>query len=155
MLLLVLATLIVVAAIWWASSRRAMSLNERLYLKRRGYATDEQADVGRPLDRDARLFGLIESLGDISPYSRQRAAEELSRMCAAGRKDPRMLSSLVSALDDTDASVRSSAATALANLGEPQAIEALETRLKVEESIHVRAALANALEKLNGARPGG
>jgi HEAT repeat protein len=154
MFLLVLTTVIVVAALWWLNSRRVMSLNERLYLKRRGYATDEQADAGPPVARDVRLLNLIESLGDISPYSRQRAAEDLSRLCAAGHKDPRMLSALIAALDDTDASVRSLVATALGNLGGPLAIEALELRMKVEESIHVRAALAKTLEKLGGSTAG-
>lgn len=95
------------------------------------------------------LFSLIESLSDISPFARQRAAEDLSRMCIEGNRDPRMLSSLVATLDDSDASVRSAVAIALRNLGDRASVEPLKRRLEVEESIHVRTSLERALERLD------
>ena len=149
--LIILIVLAVVATLWWVNGRRTLSANERLYLKRRGYAGAEDLDTGPPIPKDTRLFGLIESLNDLSPFARQRAAEELSRLCASGQRDPRMLSSLVVALSDSDATVRSTAANALGNLGDAGAIEPLKRRLHEEESIHVRAALQRAIAKLGAA----
>jgi len=152
MYILILLVLIALAVAWWLRSERALSRNERAYLKRRGYEVGESDDPGPPARTDVRLFSLIESLGDISPFSRQRAAEELARMCKEGRRDPRMLSSLVGTLDDSDASVRCAVASALGDLGDSRAIEPLKRRKEIEESIHVRAALHTALEKLEHAR---
>jgi HEAT repeat protein len=59
-----------------------------------------------------------------------------------------MLPPLLAALDDSDASVRSAAANALIQLGSPDALAPLKHRLEVEESIHVRASLQRAIEKL-------
>ncbi|MEK6288608.1 MAG: HEAT repeat domain-containing protein [Acidobacteriota bacterium] len=59
-----------------------------------------------------------------------------------------LLSSLIKTLDDSDASVRAAAAKALSNFGGPASIEALKKRMEAEESIHVRASLEQALEKL-------
>ena len=148
MLAFVLIVLIVVAVIWWANSGRGLSFNERQYLKRRGYEADAAMDAGPPVTKDTRLFGLLESLGDLSPYARQRAAEDLARLCQAGARDPRMLPPLLTALDDRDASVRSAAANALIQLGSSDALAPLKRRLEVEESIHVRASLRRAIERL-------
>jgi len=144
---LIIFVVIVLAILWWLKSQRALSRNERLYLKRRGYS-DEPADVGPPVDPDSQLVSLIGSLSDISPYSRQRAAEELSRMCAHGRRDARMFPCLVAALDDNEASVRGAVATALGNLADPRAVEPLTLQLEVDESILFRTAALEALEKL-------
>jgi HEAT repeat protein len=148
MLLIVLIIVIVVALIYAFRGDGSLSFNERLYLKRRGYEPPIDVNEGPPVSRDARLFSLIESLSDISPYARQRAAEDLSRMCASGQRDSRMLSSLITALDDSDASVRGAVAKALGKLGDQASIEPLTRRLEVEESIYVRASLEQALEKL-------
>jgi HEAT repeats len=148
MLLIVLIVLVVVAAVWWVNSQQTLSVNEKLYLKRRGYVSEEDLEPGQPIPKDTRLFSLIESLTDISPFARQRAAEELSRLCASGQRDPRMLSSLIAALKDSDAAVRTSAATALSNLGDVAAVEPLRRRLDDEASIHVRAAVQRAIAKL-------
>ena len=150
MFFLILFVVIIIAVMWWVSGERALSRNERLYLKRRGYEPPSEAESGPPVSKDTRLFSAIESLSDISPYARQRAAEDLSRMCIEGNRDPRMLSSLVATLDDGDPSVRRAVATALANLSDPSSVEALERRMDVEESIHVRASLEHALSKLSG-----
>jgi HEAT repeats len=148
MLPFVLIILIVVAVVWWASNRKSLSFNEQQYLKNRGYAADAPLDAGPPVTRDTRLLGLIESLGDLSPYARQRAAEDLARLCQSGGRDERMLPSLTAALDDTDASVRSAAANALLQLGNPEAIAPLKRRLENEEAIHVRATLQRAIDRL-------
>jgi hypothetical protein len=148
MLAIVLIILIVIAVMWWTKSGRGLSFNERQYLKSRGYAADAALDAGPPITRDTRLFSLIESLGDLSPYARQRAAEDLARLCQSGGRDPRMLRPLLRALEDSDASVRSAAANALIQLGSNDAIAPLKRRLEVEESIHVRASLQRAIEKL-------
>ena len=143
-----LIVLIVVAVVWWAGNRKGLSFNERQYLKNRGYAADAALDDGPPITKDTRLLNLIESLGDLSPYARQRAAEDLARMCQSGGRDERMLPSLLAALDDNDASVRSAAANALIQFGSPEAVAPLKRRLENEESIHVRASLQRAIERL-------
>ncbi|MFL6214443.1 MAG: HEAT repeat domain-containing protein [Blastocatellia bacterium] len=148
MLSFFLIVLIVVAIVWWASNRKGLSFNERQYLKNRGYAADAALDAGPPITKDTRLLSLIESLGDLSPYARHRAAEDLARMCQLGGRDERMLPSLLVALDDSNASVRSAAANALLQLGSPEAIAPLKRRLESEESIHVRASLQRAIEQL-------
>ncbi|HKS42277.1 MAG TPA: HEAT repeat domain-containing protein [Blastocatellia bacterium] len=145
---LIIIIVVVIGLVWWINSQRTLSLNERLYLKRRGYAVEEPVDPGPPVPKDTRLINLIESLGDLSPFARQRAAEDLSRMCQAGQRDPRMLPSLIVALNDSDASVRSTVASALGNLSNMEAVEPLKQRLEIEESIHVRGALQKALQKL-------
>jgi len=150
MLFIILIIIIVLALIYAFRGDGSLSFNERLYLKRRGYEPPIGVNAGPPVSKDARLFGLIESLSDISPFARQRAAEDLSRMCATGQGDPRMLSSLLAALDDCDAAVRSAVAKALGNLGDPASIEPLSQRAQIEESIHVRASLQQALERLSG-----
>ncbi|HKA22525.1 MAG TPA: HEAT repeat domain-containing protein [Blastocatellia bacterium] len=149
-MLLILVIIIVVALVYAFSSQRGLNLNERLYLKRRGYEPPIDIPEGRPIPKDARLFSLIESLSDISPYARQKAAEDLSRMCASGQGDSRMLNPLIDTLDDRDASVRGAVATALGKLGDPASIEPLTRRMEVEDSIMVRASLTQALEKLAG-----
>jgi HEAT repeat protein len=149
MLYVVLVVIILVAALWWKRGNVRLSRNERLYLKRRGYEVDEPIDRARPVSKDSRLFGLIESLEDLSPYSRQRAAEELSKMCEAGERDRRMLSSLVFALDDSEPAVRTAVVNALGKLNDPAAIDHIKRRLAVEESIQVRAAAQRVLERLD------
>jgi hypothetical protein len=148
MLAIVLIVLIVIAVLWWTNSGRGLSFNERQYLKSRGYVADAALDAGPPVTRDTRLLSLIESLGDLSPYARQRAAEDLARLCQSGVRDERMLPSLLTALNDSDASVRSAAANALTQLGSAEAVAPLKHRLEVEESIHVRASLQRAIERL-------
>ena len=148
MFLIILFVVIILAAVWWLNSERTMSRNERLYLKRRGYEPPSEVEAARPVSKDARLFSLIESLSDLSPFARQRAAEDLSRMCVEGNRDSRMLSALVGALDDSEASVRGAAATALGNLGDAEATDVLKRRLEEEESVHARTALERSLQKL-------
>ena len=149
MFLIVLVIVIVIALAYGVSSNRALNRNERLYLKRRGYEPPQnEFDESPPISKDARLFSLIESLGDISAYARQRAAEDLSQMCVSGKRDLRMLSSLIAALDDSEAAVRGAVATALGNLGDVASIEPLKRRMEGEESIYVRASLEQALQKL-------
>ena len=149
MLSIILVIVIVSALVYAFSGNRALNRNERLYLKRRGYEPPAtEIDEGPPVSRDALLFSLIESLSDISAYARQRAAEDLSRMCASGKRDSRMLSPLIAALDDSEASVRGAAALALGNLDDPASVDALHRRIETEESIYVRASLEQALEKL-------
>jgi HEAT repeat protein len=55
---------------------------------------------------------------------------------------------LIKTLDDREASVWDSAANVLANLGDSASVEALKRRMEVEESIHVRAPLEQALNGL-------
>jgi HEAT repeat protein len=139
---------IALAVGWWLTGRRAASLNERLYLRRRGYEPSDRSGSARQVDKDAYLFSLIESLGDLSPFARERAAHELSRLCEGGNRDPRMFSGLVSALDDSDSSVRRAVAGALANLGDAEAIGHLKRRFEVEESAPARVSIQKAIEKL-------
>jgi HEAT repeat protein len=64
-----------------------------------------------------------------------------------------MLPALLAALNDRDASVRGAVAAALANLGDQQAVEALRVRREEDESIHVKAALDRAIQKLISKTP--
>jgi HEAT repeat protein len=144
---LIIGIVIALIVAWYLSGNRAMSRNERLYLKRRGYAYDRE-ERERPVERDTRLLGLLDSLSDISPYSRQRAAEEISALCQSGQKDERMYGALVAALEDSQPSVRTAAVHALENLDDPRAIEILSRRLESEEAIQTRAAIKQAIEKL-------
>lgn len=146
--LIILIALVVVAALWWVNSRRTLSANEISYLKRRGYVIEEDLATGPPIPKDTRLLSLIESLADLSPFARERAVEELSRLCASGQRDPRIFASLIVALNDSDAAVRSAAATALSNFGDVAAVEPLRQRLDDEGSIHVRGALQKAIKRL-------
>ena len=152
MLFIILIIVIAAALIYAFRSRQGLNRNERLYLRRRGYEppaeSEERPQVSPSVSRDTRLFSAIESLSDVSAFARQRAAEDLSRMCESGERDPRMLSSLIAALDDNDATVRGTVATALANFGVPDSIAALKKRMELEESVHVIASLKRALEKL-------
>jgi len=59
-----------------------------------------------------------------------------------------MLRALMAVLDDSDASVRSAVATALGKVGDAAAVEPLRRRIELEESIHVRASLEQAIERL-------
>ena len=144
---LVIFAVIAILIYWWWRSDRTLNRNERLYLKRRGYDAGP-TNTGPPVDPDSQLTGYIESLSDISPYSRQRAAEELARLCVEGKRDTRMFYSLVAALDDNEASVRSAVAAALGHLADTRAVEPLKRQLDVDESILFRAAALKALEKL-------
>jgi hypothetical protein len=153
MLFLILIVVIIIAVMWWLNGERALSRNEKLYLKRRGYEPPSEVEAGPPVSKDTRLFSLIESLSDISPFARQRAAEDLSRMCVEGSRDSRMLSGLLVALGDSEASVRAAAATALGNLGDARATESLMRRLEEEESVHTRTALERSLQKLGAGNP--
>ena len=148
MFFLILFVAVIIAVIWWLRGERALSRNERLYLKRRGYEPPAEIKAHPPVSKDAHLFSLIESLSDISPFARQRAAEDLTRMCLDGNRDSRMLSSLVDALDDNDASVRRAVVMALSNLSDRSSIDALRRRMDVEESIQVRVSLEHALATL-------
>ena len=148
MLFIILIIVIAVALIYAFRSQQGLNRNELLYLRRRGYEPPAEFEERAPVSKDTRLFSAIESLSDVSAFARQRAAEDLSRMCETGHRDPRMLSSLIAGLNDSDASVRSAVAIALGKLGDPASVAPLRSRMEIEESIHVRASLQQALEKL-------
>jgi hypothetical protein len=148
MLFIILIIVIAVALIYAFRSQQGLNLNERLYLRRRGYEPPAEFEERPQVSKDTRLFSAIESLSDVSAFARLRAAEDLSRICESGQRDPRMLSSLIAALDDSDASVRGAVAQALSKLGDPASIAPLRSRLEIEESIHVRALMEQALEVL-------
>ncbi|HMG32968.1 MAG TPA: HEAT repeat domain-containing protein [Blastocatellia bacterium] len=137
------------AVAWWLSGKRASSINERTYLKRRGYYSAENSAPDPVVSQDNQLFGLIESLRDVSAQSRERAAQQLARMCESGRRDSRMLSPLVEALDDNDAAVRRAVALALASLSDSAAAAAISRRLEIEESVMVRSTLQKVLTRLS------
>jgi len=148
MVFIFLIIVIAVGFIYALRSQQGLSLNENLYLKRRGYDPPAEFEERPQVSKDTRLFSAIESLSDVSAFARQRAAEDLSRMCESGHRDPRMLSALIATLDDSDASVRSAVAAALGELGDAAAVSSLRSRMEGEESIHVRASLQEALDRL-------
>jgi hypothetical protein len=152
MLFIILVIIIVAGFIYALKGEKGLNRNERLYLKRRGYEPPAEVEERPQVSKDTRLFSAIESLSDVSAFARQRAAEDLARMCESGNRDPRMLSALISALNDNDASVRSAAAIALGKLGNAASIAALTQRMDIEESIHVRASIEKAIELLTRIR---
>ena len=147
-LLILIVVLVVILVIWWSKSDRTLNRNEKLYLKRRGYETEEKIEPGSPITKDTRLFMAIESLNDLSPASRQRAAQDLAQLCEQGIRDSLMFSALVEALDDRDGAVRCAVADALGKFGDLQAIKFLEQRLAIEEALQTRAALQRVIKKL-------
>jgi HEAT repeat protein len=60
-----------------------------------------------------------------------------------------MLSALVTALDDNDASVRRAACSAIASLRDRNALEPLRRRIEVEDSATVRVSLQKAINRLS------
>jgi hypothetical protein len=150
--MLILVVLIVGGIIWWLNSNQAASRNERTYLKTRGYDPVEPPEVRSAARQEARLMDLLNSLDDVTPYSRERAAEELSLLCESGGRDERMFAPLVAALDDRNSSVRGAAAMALGNLGDARAVSHLERVMGGDGSSHARNQARLALQKL-GAVP--
>jgi len=148
MLFIFLIIVIAIALTYAYRSQQSLNRNERLYLKRRGYEPPAEVEERPQVAKDARLFSAIESLSDVSAFARQRAAEDLARMCESGRRDPRMLSALIAALDDSDASVRGAVVGALSKLGDPASVTQLKSRMEVEESVHVRVLMQQAIERL-------
>lgn len=110
----------------------------------------DEEPSGEPVSRDERLFGLVDSLHDLSPNSRQRAAEQIGQMCESGLRDQRLFAPLVAALDDSDAGVRAAVVLALGSLADERAAQRLGRVAEQDESIHVRATARRALEKLTG-----
>jgi hypothetical protein len=143
--------LLVLAAggvIWWLNGKRSVSMNERVYLRSRGYDDTPPPKEDAGARQEARLMDLLDSLDDVTPYSRERAAEELSLMCESGSGDERMLAPLVAALDDSNANVRGAAALALGNLGDGRAVVHLQRLIGSDESSHARNLAERALVKL-------
>jgi HEAT repeat protein len=134
--------------IWWLNGKRSVSLNERVYLRSRGYDDTPPPREDAGARQEARLMDLLDSLDDVTPYSRERAAEELSLMCESGSADERMLAPLVTALDDSNANVRGAAALALGSLGDSRAIVHLRRVVERDESSHARNQAERALAKL-------
>jgi hypothetical protein len=150
--MIILVVLIVGGIIWWLSSSQAASRNERTYLRTRGYDPVDPPEVRSAARQEARLMDLLNSLDDVTPYSRERAAEELSLLCESGERDGRMFAPLVAALDDKNSSVRGAAAMALGNLGDERAVSHLERIVGGDGSSHARNQARLALQKL-GAMP--
>ncbi len=125
-----------------------MNRNEKLYLKRRGYVIEEGVEASSSVTPDTRRFAAIESLNDLSPVSRQRAALDLAQMCEQGSRDSMVFSALIEALNDSDAAVRNAVVTALEKFGDVQVVEFLEKRLEIEEALQTRAALQRVIKKL-------
>lgn len=151
-LFILIVVMVVLLVIWWSSGNRSLNRNERLYLKRRGYAVDEALDAGSPVTQASRWLTAIESLDDLSPSARQRAAQELARIVEQGGRDRLIFSALCDALDDSDAGVRNAVANALEKFGDAQAVDYLERRLAVEEALQTRAALQRAIKKLKAGK---
>lgn len=151
--LFILAVVAGAGVVWWLNGHRSVTRNERTYLRSRGYDPEPLAKEDPSVRQEARLMDLLDSLDDITPYSRERAAEEISLMCESGARDERMLAPLVTALDDRNAAVRGAVALALGNLGDPRAIHHLLRVAQSDESPHARNQAERALEKLQAQHP--
>src|SRR5262249_28665353 len=146
---IIVLVLIIGGIIWWYRGQRAVSLNERMYLRQRGYDPPDEPKGDRGVAQETRLMDLLDSLDDVTAYSRERAAGGIWRMCEAGQRDERMSAPLVTALDDSNASVRGAAAIALGHLGDSRAIEQLNRVADGDDSPHARAQARRALDRLN------
>jgi len=96
----------------------------------------------------AAIPALIKMLKDVDPEKRAAAAREIARISSG----PDVVSNLISALDDPDASVHTSAASSLARIGPPaeEAIPKLIDLLRHDDS-DVRSSAAQALGKFGPA----
>ena len=148
MSLVIVIILVIAAVIWWGRGSRGLTYNERQYLKRRGYADEIIAAPPAPVAENSRLLSALDSLADLSPNARLRAAQELGKLCDEGKRDPVMFTSLVTALEDQDATVRRAAAETLGKLNDSRGIEYLRRRLEVDDSIHFQIAAKRALDTL-------
>ena len=145
--LLIFMAIVIAALIWWYKGEHSNTVNERAYLRSRGYSTDERQER-RPAPQESRLRSLVDSLDDITPYARQRAAEEIALMCEEGKRDSRFYAPLVAALDDKSAAVRGAAVIALEKLGDTRAANHLKRVVECDDSIHVRAIAKKTLERI-------
>ena len=152
MSLVIFIILVVAAVIWWGRGSRGLSYNERQYLKRRGYADETLVSPPAPVAENSRhtsrLHTALDSLADLSPNARLRAAQDLGKLCDEGKGDPVMFTFLITALEDQDATVRRAAAETLGKLNDPRGIEYLRRRLEVDDSIHFQIAAKRALDAL-------
>ena len=151
--LIIIIALVIGALIWWYRNERSNTRNERAYLRSRGYATDDWEARG-PISRESRLATLADSLGDVTPYARQRAAEEIALMCEEGKGDARFYAPLVAALDDNSAAVRGAVIIALEKLGDPRAAGHVKRVLESDDSIHVRAIAKKSLARITAVPSG-
>ncbi|MGH9764322.1 MAG: HEAT repeat domain-containing protein [Blastocatellia bacterium] len=143
-----LLAVLVGGVIWWLASRQSVNRNERTYLRSRGYQDGDPPPPTAAVPAEARMLDLLASLDDVTPYARERAAEELSLMCESGARDERMFAPLATALDDRNAAVRGAVAVALGNLADVRAIDALKRVAENDESIHARTQARRALESI-------
>ncbi|PYP85294.1 MAG: hypothetical protein DMF61_17125 [Blastocatellia bacterium AA13] len=146
--LIIIIAVIGAALVWWYKSEHSSTLNEKAYLRGRGYSADGP-EIRGPIPLDARVRSLIDSLDDVTPYARQRAAEEVALMCDEGQKDSRFFAPLVAALDDNSAAVRGAAVTALEKLGDSRAQVHLKRVVDSDDSIHVRAIARKVVERMS------
>ncbi|HYL99459.1 MAG TPA: HEAT repeat domain-containing protein [Blastocatellia bacterium] len=144
---IILLAVLVGSVIWWLARRQSVDRNERSYLRSRGYSDDKNVPSAS-ISPESRMMDLLASLDDVTPYSRERAAEELSLMCDAGFRDERMFAPLATALEDPNAAVRSAVALALGKLGDIRAIAALKRTAENDDSGHARNQARLALERL-------
>lgn len=153
--LLIFIILIVVLVIWWGRRGGGLTPNERQYLKRRGYASDDPLLPANPVTEDSRLLAALDALDDISANARLRAVQDLTKFCNEGEPDSRMFSPLIVALDDEDAAVRRAVAEALGKLKDARAIEPLKRRIEADDSAPFLVAARRAIERLESVRTGG
>lgn len=146
--LLIFLILIIALVIWWSRRQNHLTANERQYLKRRGYTNEEAPPPAAPPATNTRLHAALDSLADISPNARERAAQTLAKLCDEGQADSLMLSPLITALADQHAAVRRAVAEALGKLNDPRAIEPLRQQLEWDDSIHFRLAAERTLARL-------
>lgn len=109
---------------------------------------DDRRPIGHRISTEANVAEIIEALRmSTAPLVRQILCDILGE-----RGDEGAVDILINALQDASVGVRSSAADALAKIGDSRAGEALMGRLKVERSAGVRQMIAAALGAV-GYRP--
>ena len=92
---------------------------------------------------------VIQSLGQVEAEERKRGLERLGLLSARRAAGP-----IADRLDDDSVRVRKAAAAALATVGRPSDVSALDTRFRREDDEQVKVAIVHAVADLGGAAAG-
>ncbi len=111
--------------------------------------TEEQILEALPLALQRKPVGLLEGLKILLNHESYVIRKE-ALITIGALKDARGLDLTISALEDSDASVRLSAVNAIGELGGSRAVSFLRNHHKNESSDQVKAAIERVVEKLTG-----
>ena len=111
--------------------------------------TEEQILDALPLALERKPVGILEGLKVLLTHESYVIRKE-ALITIGALKDARGLDIAITALEDSDASVRLSAVNAIGELGGSRAVSFLRSHHKNENSDQVKAAIERVVEKLTG-----